>query len=660
MKKIIKFLLLVPVLTFVLQIQAQVAVNHDGTDPAPHTILHVKGSGEVPFVIQDADGKTGIGLLNPQRVLDIQVNAQNGNDGYIGLKVFRENLYGGGMHFMRARGTSDNPGALRKNDLLAYFSFLGYSEGGFHQGAHFRFYVDEEVTGSNIPTGMMMFLMDKEGNILPRLTVRSSGKVGIGTSSPGARLHVKDVFNKNELQKGIYTDVFANPEAGNDAYYILHHQIFRTDPGNSANIGKIHATNNVVDVKGSGMVSSLIGTVNAVNVRDTREVDGLFPTSNTVNLYNNAHVKRLHGLYNGISVRDNAVVDNVYGSATMINLNSGTTNPSSNIWTAKNSVSVQGSGEYGIVSGTMDLITHQNPDSLGRAYGGQNIVRNMPGAGPVGFVFGNYTSAENASDSNISNLYVSFNQFRNTGNGGVTQNGFVNMNTFSNTAGGHIKTMTNVYAVGNNEGDGQVDTWYGNRIVFNNKGTRSKAGNIFGIHAQLNNKSEEDVNQYTASVHGVTNQPGAGDISLVKLSQNTFTHQSESTVATVNGVYSLVQNTGGGTVNVIYGLRSRLVNSSGSVNRWYGLYIDPLAENSQYYGIFVGRGNKSYFGGKVGIGITMPTRELSLDGVMHLRPRSTEPSNPQDGDLYMDDGTHTSDGTPKVRVYANGSWHELW
>jgi hypothetical protein len=68
------------------------------------------------------------------------------------------------------------------------------------------------------------------------------------------------------------------------------------------------------------------------------------------------------------------------------------------------------------------------------------------------------------------------------------------------------------------------------------------------------------------------------------------------------------------------------------------------------------------YDGKLGIGTTSPARKLQISGdaVIRLEPLSTEPSNPQVGDIYMDDGTNTSNSKPKLKVYDGTSWQECW
>ncbi len=54
--------------------------------------------------------------------------------------------------------------------------------------------------------------------------------------------------------------------------------------------------------------------------------------------------------------------------------------------------------------------------------------------------------------------------------------------------------------------------------------------------------------------------------------------------------------------------------------------------------------------GYVGIGTTNPARTLHVNDVMRLEPRSSAPSNPSEGDMYMDGTTH------KLMVYDGITW----
>jgi hypothetical protein len=43
----------------------------------------------------------------------------------------------------------------------------------------------------------------------------------------------------------------------------------------------------------------------------------------------------------------------------------------------------------------------------------------------------------------------------------------------------------------------------------------------------------------------------------------------------------------------------------------------------------------------------------------NVRALSVEPTDPDDGDMYLDDGTNTKSGQPGWRMYISGEWSDL-
>ena len=83
----------------------------------------------------------------------------------------------------------------------------------------------------------------------------------------------------------------------------------------------------------------------------------------------------------------------------------------------------------------------------------------------------------------------------------------------------------------------------------------------------------------------------------------------------------------------------------------YGIYAS--AENgSQNYAGYFGAGTV-YIRDRLGIGI-MPVRSLHISDVMRLEPLFSVPSNPQEGDIYMDGSDH------KLKVYDGTVWKSCW
>ena len=92
----------------------------------------------------------------------------------------------------RARGTKASPLAVTSNDRLGMFSFNGHDGTDLNTvGGALSVYVDGSVTTDSVPV-RFSFEGIKPGKTLrtTHLMIRSSGNVGIGTTSPSNKLHV--------------------------------------------------------------------------------------------------------------------------------------------------------------------------------------------------------------------------------------------------------------------------------------------------------------------------------------------------------------------------------------------------------------------------------------------------------------------------------------
>ena len=58
--------------------------------------------------------------------------------------------------------------------------------------------------------------------------------------------------------------------------------------------------------------------------------------------------------------------------------------------------------------------------------------------------------------------------------------------------------------------------------------------------------------------------------------------------------------------------------------------------------------------GQVGIGVVMPQRTLHVKDVIRLEPIPAAPSNPSEGDMYMNSQTH------KLMVFDGTVWQACW
>jgi len=89
------------------------------------------------------------------------------------------------------------------------------------------------------------------------------------------------------------------------------------------------------------------------------------------------------------------------------------------------------------------------------------------------------------------------------------------------------------------------------------------------------------------------------------------------------------------------------------------LHIIEEQGSSGHYGLFVGASDYSDAvmvtkGGQVGIRTTTPQRQLHINDVMRLEPRSSAPSSPGKGDIYFDNTLN------KLRVYDGTTWQNCW
>jgi hypothetical protein len=72
--------------------------------------------------------------------------------------------------------------------------------------------------------------------------------------------------------------------------------------------------------------------------------------------------------------------------------------------------------------------------------------------------------------------------------------------------------------------------------------------------------------------------------------------------------------------------------------------------NSRSFTEYMRMNDRGYFG----IGTQDPQRPLHVSDVMRLEPRETPPSNPSEGDIYMDGASH------KLKVYDGTTWQACW
>lgn len=130
-------------------------------------------------------GNVGIGTSNPQELLDIVGDT----DADIDLTSFGMGAEDDVsiIHAKRARGTKANPLAVLDGYCLAGFEGLGYDGSNYIRAAAIDIYVDGTPQAGSVP-GEMFFKTRSEGDTSwsgqRRMTITSTGNVGIGVSTP--------------------------------------------------------------------------------------------------------------------------------------------------------------------------------------------------------------------------------------------------------------------------------------------------------------------------------------------------------------------------------------------------------------------------------------------------------------------------------------------
>jgi hypothetical protein len=147
-------------------------------------------------------GNVGIGTINPQTSLHVStastntaargiINEQTSNDGNAALLMLRKSRAGG---------------AVMNGDFIGNVYVDAFDGSSFVSGGRMRFAVDGPVTTGNVPTAIQ-FLTGSNSTGIERMRVTSSGNVGIGTTSPTAKLDVNGNINVTGNINAKYQDV---------------------------------------------------------------------------------------------------------------------------------------------------------------------------------------------------------------------------------------------------------------------------------------------------------------------------------------------------------------------------------------------------------------------------------------------------------------------
>ncbi len=193
------------------------------------------------------------------------------------------------------------------------------------------------------------------------------------------------------------------------------------------------------------------------------------------------------------------------------------------------------------------------------------------------------------------------------------------------------------YGVATHSGSGTLNTAYGSLGIADN----TSSGTIAVAYGAYNYARASSAGPVTIGIGthstaltnhaSATMTTGYGAYNMAKTTLGTMTTavgsfdtvqaNAPTTVTVGQATRANLTVASGATITTAYGVLSDLSNS-GTVANWYGLYIPAIsgtAPTTARYPIYVADTGPNYFAGKVGIGTTTPSYDLSFGGDANRR-----------------------------------------
>lgn len=171
------------------------------------TVTGLGTAGRVPYF--DANGR----VTNTSNFVFDNTNSQLkiGVAGFtpatfVGLAVGKNaTAYNGGatttdrptFYGYRYRNTLTSPQTVQDNDYLLSLGALGYDGTQYNLSGLVDFFVDGTPSAGNTPTRVSITTGSNSSNRQERLVVKSDGLIGIGITTPSAKLHVNGSISRN-------------------------------------------------------------------------------------------------------------------------------------------------------------------------------------------------------------------------------------------------------------------------------------------------------------------------------------------------------------------------------------------------------------------------------------------------------------------------------
>lgn len=184
-------------------------------DDRLHVKVSVDGSAwKEALVVNPASGQIGIGTTAPEAQLHLARGP--GDTGFI-ITRQDDTASGPNWNMRKSRGTPAAPTVVQPQDVVSGFVGQAFDGSGWITCAAQRWIVDGPVAANSVPTRIEFHTFQAGSGQAERMRVTSSGSVGIGTSTPTARLDVAGTLRVGQFAKAALPSASASG-AGAIAY----------------------------------------------------------------------------------------------------------------------------------------------------------------------------------------------------------------------------------------------------------------------------------------------------------------------------------------------------------------------------------------------------------------------------------------------------------
>ena len=157
--------------------------------------VRARGSGinfnDGQMFLQDSDGFLGINTITPGQQVDAVADGESAMLRFTAYKAASASI-AGFFQFRAARGTLASPTALLSNDRIGGITGIGHDGGGFDASYSVGILYEADQNWTGAAQGTRITFQNIGFGTTSRatqMTLKSSGRLGVGTINPGAQIH---------------------------------------------------------------------------------------------------------------------------------------------------------------------------------------------------------------------------------------------------------------------------------------------------------------------------------------------------------------------------------------------------------------------------------------------------------------------------------------